>query len=116
MIVNVDDVFSDKPRFSSALYFTMAFVLVMSMAYREGAGELAGLVSLLVMLGCYAMTFGYPLYVYYLFITRRKKALVLYHQHLHALTETEMRALRAHPNLSRYSMRFVDAVGRARFG
>jgi hypothetical protein len=108
MIVNVEDVFADKPRFSSLLYI--------GMAYRKGAGDVAGTPSLLVMLACYLLTFGYPVVVYLQFVVRRKKAVTLYQQHLLGLTELELRTLRAHPKLSCFSMPYVDKVGMDRFG
>jgi hypothetical protein len=38
MIVYVEDVFADNPRFSSLLYIGIAMSLFVSVAYREGAG------------------------------------------------------------------------------
>jgi len=116
MIVNVEDVFADKPRFSSLLYIGMAIALFVSVAYRKGAGDVAGTPSLLVMLACYLLTFGYPVVVYLQFVVRRKKAVTLYQQHLLELTELELRTLRAHPKLSCFSMPYVDKVGMDRFG
>ena len=116
MIINVEDVFYDKPRFSSVVYVGLCFFLVMSMAYRKGAGDDAGLVSLLVLLAGSVMTLGYPIWVYLRFVVRRKKAIMLYKQHLYALTEPEMRALRSNKKLSRFSTPFVDEVGKERFG
>ena len=90
-------------------------MLFFSVAYRTGAGNAAGEISLVVMLICYASTFGYPLVVYLQFMSRRKKAVQLYKQHCFALTEVELKDLRAHPKLSAFSKRYVDHVGISRF-
>jgi hypothetical protein len=116
MIVNVEDVMVGKPKFSSLLYISLAFVLFFSVAYRKGAGDMAGTTSLVVMLICYAITFGYPLVVYLQFISRRKQAVQVYKQHCSALTEEELKDLRAQPKLSKFSKKYVDHVGISRFG
>jgi hypothetical protein len=116
MIINVEDVFYDKPRFSSVIYFALAFLLICTIAYRKGAGDEASAISLFVMIVSLIFTFGYPLRVYFHFVVRRKKAVMLYKQHLRALTECEIRELRRNKKLSRFSTPFVDEVGKERFG
>lgn len=115
MIINVDDVFYDKPTFSSALYFGLSIMLFFGVAYRLGAGDHAGPVSLALLGLNIGLLVGYPASVYVRFIARRKVAIHRYTQHLYQLDENEMLKLVSHKQLSSFSKPIVEQVGFDRF-
>ena len=116
MIINVEDVFYDKPTFSSAVYFGLSLLLFFGFAYRLGAGEHAGPLSLFFLVVIIALLVGYPASVYWRFIVRRKVAIQLYKQHLYQLDEAQMLTLVSHKQLSAFSKPIVEQVGYDRFG
>lgn len=116
MIVNVDDVFYDKPRFSTLLYFGLSLLLLIVVAYVVGAQGEAGAGAYGVMYFVILAIVAYPFSVACRYKVRRKKAEQLYQTHLHQLTEKEMRDLRKHRFLSTKSKAVLDQVGYQRFG
>jgi hypothetical protein len=115
MIVNVEDVFYNKPKFSSLLYFAASIVLFFVYAYRTGAGSEAGGVSLGLLWIMMVLVIGYPVRVFYVFRTRRAQAVLRYISHLEQLDEPEMLRLLHHKKLSSFSRPFVESVGYQRF-
>lgn len=116
MIINVEDVFYDKPTFSTAVYFGLSISLFFVVAYRLGAGDHAGPLSLSLLGLNIGLLVGYPTSVYVRFIARRKVAIQLYKQHLSQLDEAQMLKLVSHKQLSSFSKPIVEQVGYDRFG
>lgn len=107
MIVNVDDLFANKPKMNSFLYFGLIGLAVIFSSYVAGA-EKPALIGQLLCIASITLSFSYPVYLYLAFRVRRAAAVDIYRRHLKTKDIVQIKQMLFHKDLSNFSKPIIE--------
>lgn len=115
MLINIEQLIVKPVRFRDSIFFLLIIAFFASWAYRLGAGEHAGIVSLFMQLLFITLALSYGVYTILLSQRKFKNATYAYRQYLEQLSKTELLRLLNHDELKPRSRQVVQHTLDTRF-